>query len=118
MMNKQIELCRVDDGLNIIVGKWKSLILLHLMEEGTKRFSELKRSLPGITQKMLTNQLRELEEEDIVERKVYAQIPPKVEYSMTEYGKTLDPILMAMHDWATKHELHKKNKLNSKSTIG
>jgi DNA-binding HxlR family transcriptional regulator len=88
MMDKQIELCRVDDGLSIIVGKWKSLILLHLLVEGTKRFSELKRSLPGITQKMLTTQLRELEEEDIVERKVYAQIPPKVEYSITEYGNS------------------------------
>ena len=87
------ELCRVEDALEILVGKWKPLILLHLLKEGTQRFSELKRNLPEITQKMLTKQLRELEEEDIIERKVYAQVPPKVEYSITEYGRSLEPIL-------------------------
>jgi len=108
-MDKQPELCRVDDALNILVGKWKPIILLTLLQEGTKRFSELKRSVPGITQKMLTNQLRELEKEDIITRKVYAQVPPKVEYSITEYGKSLEPILVAMHDWGTAHNQHKKN---------
>ncbi|PZX03029.1 HxlR family transcriptional regulator [Psychrobacillus insolitus] len=108
-MDKQPELCRVDDALNILVGKWKPIILLTLLQQGTKRFSELKRSVPGITQKMLTNQLRELEKEDIITRKVYAQVPPKVEYSITEYGKSLEPILVAMHDWGTAHNLHKKN---------
>lgn len=113
-MENKPELCRVEDALNIIVGKWKPLILLTLLWEGTKRFNELKRSLPGITQKMLTNQLRELENEDIIARKVYAQVPPKVEYSMTEYGKSLEPILVAMHDWGTAHTLHKMKKANSK----
>lgn len=108
-MDKHPELCRVDDALNILVGKWKPIILLTLLQQGTKRFSELKRSVPGITQKMLTNQLRELEKEDIITRKVYAQVPPKVEYSITEYGKSLEPILVAMHDWGTAHNLHKKN---------
>ena len=108
-MDKHPELCRVDDALNILVGKWKPIILLTLLQQGTKRFSELKRSVPGITQKMLTNQLRELEKEDIITRKVYAQVPPKVEYSITEYGKSLTPILVAMHDWGTAHNLHKKN---------
>jgi DNA-binding HxlR family transcriptional regulator len=107
-MDKQPELCRVDDALNVLVGKWKPIILLTLLQEGTKRFSELKRGVPGITQKMLTNQLRELEKEDIITRKVYAQVPPKVEYSITEYGKSLEPILVAMHDWGTAHNLHKK----------
>jgi DNA-binding HxlR family transcriptional regulator len=112
-MDKQPELCNVDDALNILVGKWKPIILLTLLQEGTKRFSELKRSVPGITQKMLTNQLRELEKEDIITRKVYAQVPPKVEYSITEYGKSLEPILVAMHDWGTAHTLHKKNKISN-----
>jgi len=111
-MEKQPELCRVEDALAILVGKWKPIILLHLLQSGTNRFNELKRLLPGITQKMLTQQLRELEEEDIITRKVYPQIPPKVEYSITEYGRTLEPILEAMHEWGTKHTLHKRQKLS------
>ncbi|WP_163971099.1 winged helix-turn-helix transcriptional regulator [Oceanobacillus halotolerans] len=109
-MEKQPENCRVEDALSILVGKWKPIIILHLLQQGTKRFSELKRSLPGITQKMLTKQLRELEEEDIVQRVVYPQVPPKVEYSITEYGRSLEPILEAMHEWGTKHTLHKMEK--------
>ena len=111
-MEMKPELCNVDDALNILVGKWKPIILLTLLKEGTKRFSDLKRSVPGITQKMLTNQLRDLEQEDIITRKVYLQVPPKVEYSMTEYGKTLEPILVAMHEWGTAHSVHKMQKLN------
>lgn len=110
-MEKQPELCQVDDALGILVGKWKPIILLHLLQSGTNRFSELKRQLPGITQKMLTQQLRELEEEDIITRKVYPEVPPKVEYSITEYGKSLEPILEAMHEWGIKHTLHKRQKL-------
>lgn len=109
-MDMQPELCKVDDALGILVGKWKPIILLILLQEGTKRFSDLKRSVPGITQKMLTKQLRELEEEDIITRKVYAQVPPKVEYSISEYGKSLEPILVAMHEWGTAHTLHKTKK--------
>lgn len=101
--------CKVEEALEIVVGKWKPIILLHLLHEGTKRFSELKRSMPGITQKMLTKQLRELEEEDIIQRVVYPQVPPKVEYSMTEYGRSLGPILEAMHEWGENHIQHKKN---------
>ncbi|EFR97494.1 winged helix-turn-helix transcriptional regulator [Listeria ivanovii] len=106
-MELKPELCRVDDALGIIVGKWKPIILLILLQEGTKRFSELKRRVPGITQKMLTNQLRELEKEDIIIRKVYPEVPPKVEYSISEYGKSLEPILTAMHDWGTNHTMRK-----------
>jgi DNA-binding HxlR family transcriptional regulator len=108
------ELCRVEDALGILTGKWKPIILMHLLTNGTQRFSELKRSMPGVTQKMLTNQLRDLEEEDIVQRVVYPQVPPKVEYSITDYGKSLEPILRAMHDWGTNHNLHKKQKIVSK----
>lgn len=110
-MKKQLELCKVDDALGILVGKWKPIILLHLMQAGTSRFNELKRSLPGITQKMLTQQLRELEDEDIIARKVYPQVPPKVEYSITEYGRSLEPILDAMHEWGAKHTMHKLQKM-------
>ncbi|WP_226035278.1 winged helix-turn-helix transcriptional regulator [Aquibacillus saliphilus] len=114
-MKIEPELCRVEDALGILVGKWKPIILLHLLKNGTQRFSELKRNVPGVTQKMLTKQLRELEDEDIIERVVYPQVPPKVEYSITEYGRSLEPILAAMHEWGTKHTLHKMEKLNQGS---
>ncbi|OCT15443.1 HxlR family transcriptional regulator [Paenibacillus pectinilyticus] len=114
-MNIEPELCHVDDALEILVGKWKPLILLHILKNGTNRFNELKRHIPGITQKMLTSQLRELEVEDIIQRVVYPQVPPKVEYSITEYGRSLEPILTAMHEWGTKHTLHKIQKLNRKN---
>lgn len=104
------EFCRVEEALEILVGKWKPLILLHLLKEGTQRFSELKRNLPDITQKMLTKQLRDLEQEDIIERKVYAQVPPKVEYSISEYGRSLEPILQSMHEWGLNHQQHKMQK--------
>lgn len=103
--------CQIDDALGILVGKWKPIILLNLLDKGTLRFSELKREIPGITQKMLTKQLRELEEEDIVKRVVYPQVPPKVEYSITSYGRTLENILVDMHEWGVKHQSHMKNPL-------
>jgi DNA-binding HxlR family transcriptional regulator len=94
--------CEVETTLKVIGGRWKVLIIRELLSE-IKRFGELQRSLPGITQKMLTQQLRELEEDGIIHREVYAQIPPKVEYSLTPLGKSLQPILYAMHEWAVKH---------------
>lgn len=94
--------CAVESTLNVIGGRWKVLILRELLH-GTRRFNQLHRSLQGITQKMLTQQLRELEEEGIIHREVYLQVPPKVEYSLTETGKTLQPILDAMHEWGVKH---------------
>lgn len=112
-MSFEPEQCRVEDALEIIVGKWKPIILLYLLKEGTQRFSELKRNIPNITQKMLTKQLRELEAEDIIERVVYPQVPPKVEYSITTYGRSLEPILHAMHEWGTNHTLHKQAKRKS-----
>ncbi|HLO84640.1 MAG TPA: helix-turn-helix domain-containing protein [Nostocaceae cyanobacterium] len=94
--------CEVESTLKIIGGRWKVLIIRELMS-GVKRFGELQRLLPGITQKMLTQQLREMEEDGIIHRKVYPQIPPKVEYSLTPLGESLQPILYAMHEWAVKH---------------
>ncbi|GIN95296.1 hypothetical protein J6TS1_11660 [Siminovitchia terrae] len=111
------ELCKVDEALSILVGKWKPIILLHLFNEDTLRFSELKRLMPNITQKMLTKQLRELEEEDIIERVVYPQVPPKVEYSISEYGKSLQPVLNVMHEWGSAHTQHMQEKRNKKSAL-
>lgn len=90
--------CPVEATMSVIGGKWKCLIIHHLID-GTKRFNELRRLIPVITQRMLTSQLRELEADQIVNRKVYAVVPPKTEYSLTELGKTLEPVLWAMHDW-------------------
>ncbi len=91
--------CEKELTLAVIGGKWKLLILWHLGKEGTKRFGELKALMPGITQRMLVNQLRELEDHLIVHREVYPVVPPKVEYSLTEHGTKLLPILDAMYDW-------------------
>ncbi|MBW4644030.1 MAG: helix-turn-helix transcriptional regulator [Goleter apudmare HA4340-LM2] len=94
--------CEVETTLKVIGGRWKVLIIRELMA-GVKRFGELQRGLTGITQKMLTQQLREMEEDGIIHREVYAQIPPKVEYSLTPLGKSLEPILYAMHEWGMHH---------------
>lgn len=94
--------CPVETTLAVIGGRWKVLILRELFA-GTKRFNELQRALPGITQKMLTQQLRELERQGIVQRTVYPQVPPKVEYSLLPLGKSLKPVLRAMHVWGQRH---------------
>lgn len=94
--------CPVEATLEVIGGKWKGIILYHLLEK-TYRFGELKRVMPGITQHMLTKQLRELEADGIVRRKVYAEVPPKVEYSVTEIGESLRDIVTLMRDWGRKH---------------
>jgi DNA-binding HxlR family transcriptional regulator len=94
--------CAVETTLDIIGGRWKVLILRELFS-GVKRFNELHRLLHGITQKMLTQQLREMEEHGIVHREVYLQVPPKVEYSLTPLGRTLEPILNAMHEWGVEY---------------
>ena len=93
------ESCPVSTILDIIGGKWKVLILYHLFGD-TRRFNELQRLMPAITQRMLTLQLRELEQDGIVHREVYPQVPPKVEYSLTDFGRTLLPVIQAMHDWS------------------
>lgn len=92
----------VEATLEVIGGKWKVVILCHLTK-GTKRTSELKRLMPGITQKMLTQQLRELEDDGVIQRKVYNQVPPKVEYSLTEYGWSLESILDSLCAWGECH---------------
>ena len=96
--------CPVEAGLDLIGGKWKSIILFRVMEE-TRRFNELRKLVPSMTQRMLTNQLRELEHDGLISRKVYAQVPPKVEYSITEFGRTLEPVLIALKNWAESQML-------------
>lgn len=96
----------VETSLDLLVGKWKPVILFHLIDNGTLRFSELQRLIPNVTKKMLTTQLRELEYHDVVKRKIYAQIPPKVEYSITKYGQGLMPLLLSMHEWGKGHLKH------------
>ncbi len=90
--------CPVEATLDIIGGKWKGVILFILLEE-TKRFNELQKMLTKVTQRTLTNQLRELEHDGLVHRKVYAQVPPKVEYSLTPLGRSLEPVLQHMKNW-------------------
>ena len=92
--------CPVEATLDVIGGKWKGIILYKLLER-PKRFTELKRELRAVTQRMLTLQLRELEEDGIVHREIYREIPPKVEYSLTKTGQNLKPILFALREWGS-----------------
>ncbi len=94
--------CPVKLTTSIIGGKWKPILLFHL-ERKTRRFCELQRLVPGLTKKMLTQHLRELERDGIVHRKVYAEVPPHVEYSLTRHGESLKPILKLMSAWGTRH---------------
>lgn len=95
--------CPVETTLTLIGNKWKVLILRDLLS-GTKRFSELKRSLNGVSQKVLTTQLRAMEADGLVHREVFAEVPPRVEYSLTELGRSLKPILDDMVEWGTAYK--------------
>ena len=90
--------CSVEAAIGLIDGKWKSVILFHLLS-GTLRFNAIRRHVVNVTPRMLTNQLRELEEDGLIERKVYAQVPPKVEYSLSPLGRSMEPILLALKGW-------------------
>ncbi len=94
--------CPIEAAIDVIGGKWKTPILYHLQND-TRRFNELGRLLPGITQRMLTRQLRELESDQIIHRKVFAEVPPKVEYSITKFGLTLVPVLKEIQVWGNKY---------------
>ncbi|GEL04639.1 DNA-binding HxlR family transcriptional regulator [Rummeliibacillus stabekisii] len=102
MMQKKKYNISVEATLEVIGGKWKCVILCHLTH-GKKRTSELKRLMPNITQKMLTQQLRELEEDGVINRIVYNQVPPKVEYELSEYGQSLEGILNSLCLWGESH---------------
>ena len=100
--------CPVEATLELIGGKYKALILWHLAESKL-RYSQLRQSIAGITPKMLTQQLRELESKELIHREVFPIVPPKVEYSLTELGKSLIPILVAMRDWGSSYLRGSKN---------
>ena len=94
--------CPVEATLDLIGGKWKGLLLYRLMS-GTQRFNALRRALPNVTQRMLTKQLRELEQAGLVNRVVYAEVPPRVEYSLTPLGRSLRPIIGALRNWGNDY---------------
>ncbi|HLR93272.1 MAG TPA: helix-turn-helix domain-containing protein [Jiangellaceae bacterium] len=92
-------ICGIDAALDVVSGKWKGLILWELDAHGTRRFAELRRGLPGVSEKMLTQHLREMEQDGLVHRMVYAEVPPRVEYSLTEHGQTLNKALEPLGAW-------------------
>ena len=109
--------CTVELTLQIIGGKWKPIIIYRLNIDGVLRFSEVKRAIPNITQKMLTQQLRELEADGIVHREVYPQVPPKVEYSLTDMGKSVAPIIETMCQWGRDYETWVQNNENQDKAV-
>ena len=102
-MNKTLPACPVETTLMLISDRWKDLILRDLME-GTMRFGELKKSIGSISQKVLTSNLRSMEESGLLTRKVFPEVPPRVEYTLTETGRSLKPILDAMKEWGTDYK--------------
>ena len=102
-MSKNLPACPVEVTLMLISDRWKGLILRDLLS-GTKRFGELKKSIGSISQKVLTSNLRSMEEDGLLTRKVYAEVPPRVEYTLTELGKSLRPILCAMQQWGLEYQ--------------
>lgn len=91
--------CAVEAAISLIDGKWKCVALWYLQERGVVRFNELMRLMPEVTQRTLTNQLRELEADGLINREVFAQVPPKVEYSLSDRGRTFIPILLSLSEW-------------------
>lgn len=102
-MSKELPPCPVEVTLMLISDRWKVLILRDLLS-GTKRFGELKKSIGNISQKVLTSNLRSMEEDGLLTRKVYAEVPPRVEYTLTELGESLRPILFAMQEWGLAYQ--------------
>ncbi|AZP22398.1 winged helix-turn-helix transcriptional regulator [Streptomyces aquilus] len=95
-------ICGIDAALDVVSGKWKGLILWELHAHGTRRFAELRRALPGVSEKMLTQHLRQMEEDGLIHREVYAEVPPKVEYSLTEAGAALNEALRPLGAWGSE----------------
>ena len=108
-MSRNLPACPVEVTLMLISDRWKVLILRDLLS-GTKRFGELKKSIGSISQKVLTSNLRSMEEDGLLTRKVYAEVPPRVEYTLTELGKSLQPILLAMQQWGLEYQEMQLNK--------
>lgn len=104
--------CPVTATMKVLGGKWKPILINAIYFTAPARFGELKRSVIGITQSMLTQQLRELEDDGIISRKIYAEIPPKVEYTLTEFGLTLSPVIQTMAKWGEEFKLNKQKVLS------
>lgn len=102
--------CPVTATMKVLGGKWKPILINAIYFTSPARFGELKRSVKGITQSMLTSQLRELEDDGIITRKIYAEIPPRVEYTLTEFGLTLSPIIQSMAEWGNQYKLNNASK--------
>lgn len=100
--------CPVTATMQVLGGKWKAILINAIYLTSPARFGELKRSVKGITQSMLTQQLRELEDDGLISRKIYAEIPPRVEYTLTEFGLTLSPIMQSMAKWGEEYRMKKK----------
>lgn len=111
-LNPDMQACPVETTLDVIGGKWKGIILYQLLE-GKKRFNEFRRLNPGITQFMLTLQLRELERDGIIDREIFKEVPPRVEYSLTDFGRTLEPVITSMKAWGESY----KERLNENRTL-
>ena len=109
-MTTSVRPCTVDITLGVIGGKWKPVILWYLSDKKPIRFNQLHRLINGVTQKMLTQQLRELEADGLIERKVFAEVPPRVEYTITEHGLSLNPVLSAMSNWGASHRTLQEKK--------
>jgi DNA-binding HxlR family transcriptional regulator len=105
----------LEEALQVLEGRWKILILFHLFSAPVLRFSELRRVIPGISQKMLIQQLRDLEKDGVVNRKVYPEVPPKVEYMLTKDGVALRPALRALKSWAASRKTRSSDKKNRSS---
>lgn len=103
LMNRELPACPVETTLLLISDKWKSLILRDLLN-GTMRFSELRRSVGNVSQKVLTANLRQMERDGLVHREVYPEVPPRVEYSLTQTGQSLKPVIDAMRDWGKQYK--------------
>ena len=102
MNKKELPKCSVEITLSLISNKWKILIIRDLLD-GTKRFGELRKAINGISNKVLTYNLREMEEDNLLIRKIYPEIPPKVEYSLTEIGSSIEPVLKTLCDWGNEY---------------
>lgn len=103
-MEEKLFNCPVEASLSVVGGKYKSIILYHLMTDETLRFNEIQKLIPQATIKMLSQQLKDLEAEGIIHKEIYPVVPPKTEYSITEFGETLRPIIMAMCDWGRTYK--------------
>jgi DNA-binding HxlR family transcriptional regulator len=105
----------IEEAFRMLEGRWKMVIIFHLFARGTLRFSELEKAIPRVSQKMLIQQLRELERDGIVTRTIHAQVPPKVEYALTRWGEAMCPALDALLEWAALRAKHAKNASDASS---